>query len=208
VGITHNDQVVFWEVGALASDGIEAMAEGGASFPLNAEMAAAATAGDAGAAIAAGGILSPGQRVLAVFPTLDFSRLTLVTMIAPSPDWFLGVSGLELLTPGPEGDWVEELVVELHAYDAGTDSGVIYTSADDDTAPAENISLITTSPFEGSVPLGTFTITRTEPPEPTPALPALSPWGSLLLLTALVGLGLRFGPARVPGARTAAPRTR
>lgn len=157
------------------------------------------------------GSCPPGQRVLVAFPTLDFSRLTLVTTIAPSPDWFLGVSGLELLTPGPEGDWAEELVVELHAYDAGTDSGVIYTSADGDTVPAENISLITTSPFEGSVPLGTFTITRTEPPEPTPALSALSalsPGGSLLLLTALVGLGLRFGPARVPGARAAAPRTR
>ena len=121
----------------------------------------------------------------------EFSRLTLVTMVAPSPDWFLGVSELELLTPGPEGDWVDELVVELHAYDAGTDSGVIYTSADFNTVPAQNISLITSSPFDEGVPLGTLTILRTD--NPVAAVPALSPLAVGLWLAAIVGGAVACG---------------
>lgn len=196
VGITHNDQVVFWQVGALASDGIENMAELGASSPLANEMAAAVVAGDAENALAGSSILSPGQEEVLTLASLAYSRVTLVTMIAPSPDWFLGVSGLDLLSPGPEGDWIAELVVELHAYDAGTDSGVVYTSPDDDTVPAETISLLTSSPFEGAVPLGTFTITRLD--NPAEPLPVLSPWGTAILLASLAGLGWMFGRVRTP----------
>ena len=53
-------------------------------------------------------------------------------MVAPSPDWFLGVNSLSLLE---EGSWVDSVVIELFAYDAGTDSGAIYTSPDEATDP-------------------------------------------------------------------------
>ena len=96
----------------------------------------------------------------------------------------MGVSGLALLTPGPGGDWVEELVIDLFAYDAGTDDGVIYTSPDSDTNPAVNISLITSSPFDGAVPLGTFTITRTD--IPPPVVPSFSKWGLSILVSSLL----------------------
>jgi hypothetical protein len=55
---------------------------------------------------------------------------------------------------------VEEFVVELLPYDAGTDSGVSYTSPDDSTDPPEVIRMLAEEPFvvDGSVPsLGTFT---------------------------------------------------
>ena len=35
--------------------------------------------------------------------TTDHPRVTLVTMIAPSPDWFVGVSGLSLLDASGNG---------------------------------------------------------------------------------------------------------
>jgi serine/threonine protein kinase len=39
--------------------------------------------------------------------------VTLVSMVAPSPDWFVGVGGLPLLQ---DGQWVDELVVPLPAW--------------------------------------------------------------------------------------------
>jgi hypothetical protein len=75
-------------------------------------------------------------------------------MIAPSPDWFVGVSGLSLRS----GDlWIDELVVDLDPYDAGTDSGISFGDPDSNTNPQDPISLITGFPFTGTGPLGTFT---------------------------------------------------
>ena len=39
--------------------------------------------------------------------------VTLVTMIAPSPDWFVGVAGLDLQAGG---EWAPEVVVDLGAW--------------------------------------------------------------------------------------------
>jgi hypothetical protein len=81
-------------------------------------------------------------------------------MIAPSPDWFVGVAALSLY--GDDG-WIEELVVDLYPYDAGTDSGPSYTSPNEPTEVREGIYLIEAGPLlvEGQVPpLGVFRFTR------------------------------------------------
>lgn len=86
--------------------------------------------------------------------------VSVVSMIAPSPDWFVGVSGMSLYE---NGAWIEQKVVELYAYDAGTDSGRSYDSPDEPTESPEGIRRIETEPLlvEGSVPtLGTFTFSR------------------------------------------------
>jgi len=51
---------------------------------------------------------SPDRVVLDSSASRDFSLVTLVSMLAPSPDWFVGVSGLDLIE---NGDWVAEKVV-------------------------------------------------------------------------------------------------
>lgn len=61
-------------------------------------------------------------------------------MIYPSPDWFVGVSGLELCLSN--GSWVEEKILNLYPYDAGTDSGPSYISSDQPTHPKEAIRRI------------------------------------------------------------------
>lgn len=61
-------------------------------------------------------------------------------MIFPSPDWFVGVSGLELCLAN--GSWVEQKVIALYPYDAGTDSGMTYISPDQPTIPKEAIKRI------------------------------------------------------------------
>lgn len=61
-------------------------------------------------------------------------------MIYPSPDWFVGVSGLELCLEN--GSWVEQKILNLYPYDAGTDSGSTYISPDQPTIPKEPIKKI------------------------------------------------------------------
>lgn len=161
IGATHQQEVRFWQEGSLASDGIESMAERGAKTPLDQEINQAITDGRAENLLSGGGISrSPGSVSLDFTASVDHPFVTLVSMLAPSPDWFVGVSALSLLQ---DGDWASELVVELHPYDAGTDSGTSYASRDRDTAPPIPISRIDGPPFQvGGVvpPLGTFTFRR------------------------------------------------
>jgi hypothetical protein len=84
-------------------------------------------------------------------------------MVAPSPDWFVGVSGQSLLEGG---GWVEERQVALYAYDAGTDDGEIYDAPDRPASPRHAVARLETTPFlvGGQVPrLGTFTFRRLAP---------------------------------------------
>jgi hypothetical protein len=161
VGGTHNEGVVFWEEGMLATEGIRRMAEFGSKPVLLGEVAASIQAGMAWGTLSGGGVSGgPGQVALSFTIHRDFPLVTLVSMIAPSPDWFTGVHGLSLIA---NGDWVAQKVVTLHLYDAGTDSGASYASPDAATVPREMIRQITGFPAEVDgvlVPFGTFTFTR------------------------------------------------
>ena len=145
----------------LAQDGIKAMAERGLKTSLNEEIRAARDEGTADRLLSGDGIpRSPSSVSLDFAIRRDYTLVTLVLMVAPSPDWFTGVSALSFLEGG---QWVEELTVELFAYDAGTDSGTTYNSANDPTSPRESIQRIDGRPLAvgGQVaPVGTFTFTR------------------------------------------------
>ncbi len=157
VGATHSNAAKLWEVGGIASPGMESMAETGATFTLSSEVNALISAGTAKELILGAGIPSPGSTTATFTVSTDFPLISLVTMVAPSPDWFVGTQSVSLLE---NGEWVDDLVFPLYAYDAGTDSGTSFTSPNQDTNPQEPIALITGGPFFGTVPLGTFTFTR------------------------------------------------
>lgn len=164
IGGAHDDRVSFWAPGAIASPGIEAMAERGRTTPLDEEVQAAIDAGTARQVVTGGGIgNSPGATQAFVRVTKEFPLVTLVSMVAPSPDWFVGVHGLDLRATS---DWYEEKVVTLFAYDSGTDSGSTYRAPNSDTSPREPIARIESGPLGNGVPLGTFTFTRQDDPEP------------------------------------------
>lgn len=168
VGGVHNAQASFWSPGQLASPGIEAMAELGVTVLLRSEVQAAITQGRASSIIAGSGAPSPGSVSTVFTVSDDFPLVTLVTMVAPSPDWFVGVHDLDLR--GGSG-FVESLVVPLRGYDAGTDHGVDFTSADIEAVPHVPIGLLG-APFAATGPeLGRFTFTRIAPtPEPSGVL--------------------------------------
>jgi len=161
IGATHSPRVRLWEEGGLASPGIKNMAETGSKSPLDSEIDSLIDEGSACTKISGAGINpSPGKVSVTLTVSQDCPLVSVVTMIAPSPDWFVGVSGLGLYE---NGEWVSQKVVDLVPYDAGTDSGTSYNSANLATANPELISKIEGTPFlvNGSVPpLGTFTFTR------------------------------------------------
>lgn len=131
-GATHNAAVSFWEPGTVVSRGMEDMAETGRIEILLAdEVVPAIENGTADSTIAFREYVHSSTEALAngVDNRLTFElemnrawpRITLVTMLGPSPDWFVGVDGLALFT---EGAWQAELSVDLPLYDGGSKSGM------------------------------------------------------------------------------------
>jgi hypothetical protein len=145
--------VAGWAPGDIASNGIEIMAETGSISALKLEFVAAGST--TGVKIEVAGIDSPDTVATTFDITPSHPLVSLVTMIAPSPDWFIGVSDLELYDGAA---WVPQVTIDLLAYDAGTDSGVDFTSPDADVTPHEPIALLG-APFTGTPALGTFTFT-------------------------------------------------
>ncbi len=157
IGGTHNSSATFWETGSTASLGIKEMAEFGSKSALRSEVQTAIGAGTAERVLSGGGIgPSPGVVRMTFDVSEAFPLVTLTSMLAPSPDWFVGVNGHSLRSAT---DWKNEDTIELFVYDAGTDSGPNYTSSNQATNPRENIARIATNPFiyEGQVKsVGTF----------------------------------------------------
>ena len=140
IGGVHNDQITFLEAGGTASAGVEQMAELGQANGLHSEVfSETLNNGNALSVLERGGNIGPTATVtLEATLTTDYPRVTLVTMIAPSPDWFVGVSGLSLLDGS--GDWVASLTVDLYAWDAGTEDGTEFSLDNDDTDPQDTIT--------------------------------------------------------------------
>lgn len=145
VGAVHGPGVAFWRPGELASDGIEYMAETGATDPLALEIEAAAAAGLASPdPIYAWFLDSPGSVSTEFDATPTFDLVSYVSMIAPSPDWFVGSESLDLR---PHGRWLDGVVHDLYPYDAGTDHGTDFTSANLDAVPPDPIMPIADAPL-------------------------------------------------------------
>ena len=159
IGAVHDDGARFWASGETATPGIESMAETGGTSTLRSEIRARIPVNALSVISGPGLGTSPARTTISpVVVRVDYPLITLVTMIAPSPDWFVGVSGLSLMDEF--GQWVEELEFTLYPYDSGTDDGTSYTSANADSSPRQPIrSLRGEAPFSDA-PIGTFTFTR------------------------------------------------
>lgn len=161
VGATHNSNVSFWGPGVIASPGIELMAETGSKSILIDEVEAEIADGNAHSVLSGGGIgNSPSSVTYSFYIEPSHPLVSLVSMIAPSPDWFVGVHDLSLIQ---DGQWLDELEITLMPYDSGTDSGTRYTSSNADTQPKEPIFEIMGFPFlngDTQMPIGSFKFTR------------------------------------------------
>ena len=139
VGGIHNDQVTFLESGGSASAGVESMAELGTTGTLVSEVNAEKPDADRALTLAAPGITGSRTHNNIAF-TSDHPRITLTSMVAPSPDWFVGVSGRSLLDSS--GNWLPTLTVSLYPWDAGTENGAEFSLSNPATSPKGLIASI------------------------------------------------------------------
>lgn len=157
VGGVHNSIFDLWKEGGKATSGIQIMAETGGTQQLVNEVAVAVAENNALGSFVGGGIAaSPGSTEATVTLSKNFHIVSAVSMIAPSPDWFIGIKGVSLCD---STGWLESVRVELKPYDAGTDSGISYDSENSPTSPQGVISEITTVPFDKNSILGNITLT-------------------------------------------------
>ena len=142
IGGTHSDQVIFWEPGQNASPGLESVAETGAQSIFSAEIEAAKAAGKAEFIVAASDDASASGSVVLEFDINElFPRVTLVSMVAPSPDWFIGVHDVELFDD-TSGEWKQTVEFDLAVYDAGTESGQAFSLNNSATDPVDAVTLL------------------------------------------------------------------
>lgn len=165
VGATHAPEVSFWNPGGVATRGIESMAETGAVSALCREIEAEVAGGRSSFCMnsSESSFRSPGSVSFALDVEVERPLVTLVSMIAPSPDWFVGVNGIPLMED--EGCWRERIELELVGYDAGTDSGATFTARNADVTPHAPIGPIRELPPDvRETPFATLVLVRMNEP--------------------------------------------
>lgn len=187
IGATHIPNAAIWKRGEVASLGVQEVAELGATLEIMQELTAAENAGTTGPIVVLDDLFNlPNASTTVVEFTEQKSHITLISMVAPSPDWFVGVSDLSLRN---NGQWIENLTVDLHPYDAGTEEGDTFSLFNSATVPRQAIALIGSSPFFQSSPIiGRIKfklLTQIQPPVTSPPVEnkknPLSPIHGLLL---------------------------
>ncbi|KAH8398980.1 hypothetical protein KR222_007355 [Zaprionus bogoriensis] len=174
VGAAHSADYRFWEPEALASKGFKLYAEHCTSRLLDHEFSINSRVNQKiRTIIKARGPAFPNHNSktsASVRVDPEHHMVSFATKIEPSPDWILGVSGLELCLRNCT--WLENKVINLYPWDVGTDAGPRYTSPDQPQVPPDVIRRIRSdfpndprSPFydesgEPMKPMATLTIRR------------------------------------------------
>ncbi len=161
IGATHNADYTLWGPGEISTEGMKNLAELGTGSPGDAEIEAAIEAGTAYGFLRMPAPRPVGTQSRRFNVSSEFPLMSLVTMIAPSPDWFVGFRDVDLQDGG---DWVSEVQIDAWPYDAGTDSGTTYQSPNEPTEPFEPMFRITDGVMEGTPRFGVYTISLTSTP--------------------------------------------
>ena len=161
VGGVHSDAVSFWELGGMASPAIESMAELGGTALLRESVEQQIAAGIASQSFI-GSFMGnlPNSQTIDVDLSHEFSQLTFTSMIGPSSDWFVGVSGL---SPLEDGQWLDEVTIELLPLDAGTEEGSAFQISNPATTPHQTIQRLDNDPesrFFELPPIASLTLER------------------------------------------------
>jgi spondin N/type IX secretion system substrate protein len=150
IGTTHNNSVSLWAIGQLASQGVEDVAEDGLTANLTQEINTMVSNGNAYEVIE----LPLGFGLNFSFETINvdanFPYISLMTMVAPSPDWLAQINSVKLTDAS--GNWLPNITINVYATDSGTDDGTTYIFPNTDTNPPEPISsLENTLPFSNKI---------------------------------------------------------
>lgn len=161
IGAAHNPSYFIFKEGAMATPGLMMLSHKGSHSPLDEELKAARAAGNAAETFETGVFFDVTAPNTATFEVSDrFPLVSLVAMIAPSPDWFVGVANLDLKE---NGRWVDGKTVEAFAWDSGTYEGTTYKVDEKPSDPKQPIAMSSAPPFQADgrkPPIATLTFTR------------------------------------------------
>jgi Spondin_N len=132
VGMVHSADTFMWKPNSLATLGLERVAEDGYNTTMLNEMRAIITAQKALSVFLflPPSVTATKQDTVTVNTT--YSLISFASMIAPSPDWFIGTSNFNCIK---NNKWVDEVSLPLYVLDAGTEDGDMFGYANPATTP-------------------------------------------------------------------------
>lgn len=142
VGMVHNGNASLWKEGTKASYGTEVLAETGGAGPLLLEIDSTINARSGLALVLFAAPTTVGSVNVNIYCNNNFSRVSFESMLGPTPDWFVGVSDVNLYNGGK---WVADTTFDLYTYDAGTEEGDAFSYNNPATVPVQNIHVLQAS---------------------------------------------------------------
>ncbi|MEO5945673.1 MAG: spondin domain-containing protein [Chitinophagaceae bacterium] len=142
LGMIHNNQTYQWKLGELASWGVERIAESGNTTPMVMEIDSIVAIGKATSYVVITAPTPTGSNKTNIFCNSNYSFISFETMLAPTPDWFTGISSFNLYA---NNKWVTDTTVDLYSYDAGTETGDVFGYDNPETSPKEKVHILTPS---------------------------------------------------------------
>src|SRR6266513_5211499 len=138
IGASHNAKYSIFAVGRRPTPGLEHLSEEGKHSPLDTAIRTAIDQGNALMLFESGGLKNWKDSMVATVRVDPAHPLvSVVNMVAPSPDWFTGAASVDL---AENGSWVQRKMLTLPAYDSGGDDGRTYNAKDRDTNPKKPVS--------------------------------------------------------------------
>jgi hypothetical protein len=145
IGASHNDQFSLFKEGTPPTPGLEHLSEEGKHHPLDDEIRAAIKDGKAMMLFENEPLRDFSKSSTVKFQVNDqYPLVSFVAMIAPSPDWFTGITNVNLKEGG---EWIANKTIQLYAWDSGGDDGTTYEAADIDTNPKKPTTMAMTPHF-------------------------------------------------------------
>ncbi|MCB0402618.1 MAG: spondin domain-containing protein [Flavobacteriales bacterium] len=144
IGWSHGPNDTLMKRGTYATTGIKDMAERGQTSPLDNEIEEMGYTPVIGESLSTG----TGELSIDIDVSIDHPRISLCTMVAPSPDWYVAAVSVNLF----ENElFVDKKTVNAYVYDAGTDDGTTFTSANSVSTPPQPITLFVDTPLGNGV---------------------------------------------------------
>ena len=138
-----------FSLGKRASLGLEDMAETGRTRDLKKELEDLLEIGNLSHYEIGERVETPDSFSFEVRVSRDNPVISLVSMIAPSPDWFVAIEGLNLLE---DGRWTQEKTIQTLVLDAGTENGLEFKITNEETNPQGVIAELTDIPSRSLPP--------------------------------------------------------
>ncbi len=145
VALSHLEGLDVIGEGLTATDGMKEMAETGKTAKLDKEFLKFHNQTYSLDREIGESFTTPGRNKMLIGVERGRHHISVFSMIAPSPDWF--VAATTSLIDSKDGKWYNEVTVHSTTYDAGTDSGLSFTAANNETDPIEGVHKIVDGPL-------------------------------------------------------------